>query len=120
MPHLRSRRSALAIAVLAASLPAYSQDAPIDNITIIGRAIDVADVPGSAHVLDTEALEIYNDTDIMRVLRAVPGAPRRSGTLADPAVVLVSPLATCPCSPEHARSPDPLPARHRTLPSGYR
>ena len=73
MSHLRSRRSALAIAVLAASLPAYSQDTPIDNITIIGRAIDVADVPGSAHVLDSEALEVFNDTDILRVLRAVPG-----------------------------------------------
>ncbi|MDJ0813834.1 MAG: TonB-dependent receptor, partial [Woeseiaceae bacterium] len=73
MTHFRSRRSALAIAVLAASLPAYSQDAPIDNITITGRATDVADVPGSAHVLDAEALEIFNDTDILRVLRAVPG-----------------------------------------------
>ena len=46
---------------------------PIDTVTIIGRASDVADVPGSAHVLDSEALEIFNDTDILRVLRTVPG-----------------------------------------------
>ena len=56
MSALRSRRSALALAVLAASLPAYAQESPIDNITIIGRTTDVADVPGSAHVLDAEAL----------------------------------------------------------------
>jgi Fe(3+) dicitrate transport protein len=69
----RGRRSALAILVLSATLPAYSQETPIDNITIIGRTADVADVPGSAHVLDAEALEIFNETDILRVLRAVPG-----------------------------------------------
>ena len=73
MSLLRSRRPALAIAALAAVLPAYAQDTQIDNITIFGRATDVADVPGSAHVLDAEALEIFNDTDILRVLRAVPG-----------------------------------------------
>ena len=65
-PHLRSRHSALAIAVLAVSLPAYSQDTPIDNITIIGRAADAADVPGSAHVLDTEALErVQHEADVV-------------------------------------------------------
>ncbi len=73
MSQFRGRRSALAVAVLAASLPAFSEDGQIDNITIIGRAADVADVPGSAHVFDAEALEVFNDTDIMRVLRAVPG-----------------------------------------------
>ncbi len=46
---------------------------PIDTVTIIGRSGDVADVPGSAHVIDSEALEIFNDTDILRVLRTVPG-----------------------------------------------
>jgi Fe(3+) dicitrate transport protein len=73
MSLLRSCRPALAIAALAAALPAYAQDTQIDNITIFGRTTDVADVPGSAHVLDAEALEIFNDTDILRVLRAVPG-----------------------------------------------
>ena len=45
MSLLRSRRPALAIAALAAALPAYAQDTQIDNITIFGRATDVADVP---------------------------------------------------------------------------
>jgi len=73
-------RSALAVALFGASLVAHGQEsdadaslAPIDTITIIGRAADVADIPGSAHVMDTEALGIFNDTDILRVLRAVPG-----------------------------------------------
>ena len=63
-----------------ASLAAYGQDTgadaaldPIDTITIIGRSADVADIPGSAHVMDAEALGVFNDTDILRVLRAVPG-----------------------------------------------
>ena len=42
-------------------------------MTIIGRSSDVADVPGSAHVVDSETLEIFNDSDILRVLRTVPG-----------------------------------------------
>ena len=50
---------------------AYIQ--PIDNVTIIGRRIDIADVPGSAHRLDSEELSVFNETDIMRVLRSVPG-----------------------------------------------
>ncbi len=46
---------------------------PIDTVTIIGRRTDVADVPGSAHVLGNEELGVLIQTDIMRVLRAVPG-----------------------------------------------
>jgi Fe(3+) dicitrate transport protein len=65
---------------MAASFAAHGQQPesqnaaqPIDMITIIGRQSDATDVPGSAHVLDAEALEIFNDTDILRALRAVPG-----------------------------------------------
>ena len=46
---------------------------PIETVTIIGRQIDVADVPGSAHVVDAEELAIFNAADILRVLRKVPG-----------------------------------------------
>jgi len=42
-------------------------------VTIMGRSSDVADVPGSAHVIYSESLEVFNDTDILRVLRSVPG-----------------------------------------------
>jgi Fe(3+) dicitrate transport protein len=45
----------------------------IDTVTIIGRQRDVADIPGSAHVVGTEELGVLIQTDIMRVLRAVPG-----------------------------------------------
>ena len=47
--------------------------APIDTVAIIGRKSDVADVPGSAHVIDNEELEVFIATDILRVLRTVPG-----------------------------------------------
>ncbi len=74
------RHTALCTAISLVSITASAQDAagdkaiePIDNVTIIGRKLDVTDVPGSAHVVDAEELEIFNDTDIMRVLRTVPG-----------------------------------------------
>jgi Fe(3+) dicitrate transport protein len=73
-------RPALGLSLLVTSLAAYGQETgadaalePIDTITIIGRTADVADIPGSAHVMDAEALGVFNDTDILRVLRAVPG-----------------------------------------------
>jgi Fe(3+) dicitrate transport protein len=71
-----------AVCLAIAAVPAAAQGeettpdetlTPIDTVTIIGRSSDVADVPGSAHVLDSEALAIFNDTDILRVLRTVPG-----------------------------------------------
>lgn len=45
----------------------------IDTVTIIGRKADVADVPGSAHVVNAEELETWVNSDILRVLRTVPG-----------------------------------------------
>jgi len=45
----------------------------IDTVTIIGNKADAADVPGSAHVIDREELETYVNSDILRVLRTVPG-----------------------------------------------
>ena len=46
---------------------------PIDTVTIIGTTTDIGDVPGSAHVIDTEQLDAFVQSDIMRVLRTVPG-----------------------------------------------
>ncbi len=70
----------LCAALLVVSLAAKSQETssdetlePIDTVTIIGRKSDVADVPGSAHVIDNEELGVFIDTDILRVLRSVPG-----------------------------------------------
>lgn len=45
----------------------------LDNVTIIGHRRNVQDVPGSAHQIDREQLEVYLASDIMRVLRTVPG-----------------------------------------------
>jgi Fe(3+) dicitrate transport protein len=45
----------------------------IETVTIIGHKADVADIPGSAHVIDSEELEVFAQSDILRVLRSVPG-----------------------------------------------
>ncbi|MDJ0750627.1 MAG: TonB-dependent receptor [Woeseiaceae bacterium] len=45
----------------------------IDTVTIIGKKIQTADIPGSAHVVDTEELRAFVNADILRALRAVPG-----------------------------------------------
>jgi Fe(3+) dicitrate transport protein len=44
-----------------------------DEVTIIGHRRTPADVPGSAHVLDQEVLRVFLQSDVMRVLRSVPG-----------------------------------------------
>ena len=45
----------------------------LDEVTIIGHRRAPQDVAGSAHVIDREALEVLLQSDIMRVLRTVPG-----------------------------------------------
>jgi len=45
----------------------------LDEVTIIGHRRDPADVPGSVHVIDQEELDAYLQSDVMRVLRTVPG-----------------------------------------------
>ncbi|NNE59366.1 MAG: TonB-dependent receptor [Woeseia sp.] len=68
--------------VLLATVPALAADPQahnassldaIDNVTIIGHRRDVSDVPGSAHVISEEELEVFLQSDVMRVLRSVPG-----------------------------------------------
>lgn len=49
------------------------QNESIDTVTIIGKRTDIADIPGSAHVIDSEALAEFAQSDILRVLRSVPG-----------------------------------------------
>ena len=45
----------------------------LDEVTIIGHRRDPADIPGSAHVLGQEELKTFLQSDVMRVLRTVPG-----------------------------------------------
>ena len=66
--------------ILLATLPfavgaqqAETAAAALDEVTIIGHRRLPTDVPGSAHVLDEEALGVFLQSDVMRVLRAVPG-----------------------------------------------
>ena len=80
MQHPGPGRTALCVAVSLISMAAHGQDAdrdrdlqPIDTVTIIGHRGDVADVPGSAHVITHEALAVFIESDILRVLRTVPG-----------------------------------------------
>ena len=82
---MHHKHSTALISLLAISLPsaAVAQPEPagsgdadasyLDNVTIIGHRRDVRDVPGSAHQIDSEELEVYLASDIMRVLRSVPG-----------------------------------------------
>ena len=81
-PCRSASRRATPILTLAAALtvlhaPLIHAQAPtnehIDNVTIIGHNMDTKDVPGSAHVVDQEALQTFAAADIMRVLRTVPG-----------------------------------------------
>lgn len=78
------RHGGLLLAAVSTLLPlaAGAQEAPdrlnrtsdsIDTVTIIGRQADVADVPGSAHVVSSEELSVFLQSDILRVLRTVPG-----------------------------------------------
>jgi Fe(3+) dicitrate transport protein len=46
---------------------------PLDEVTIIGHRRKPADVAGSAHVIGQEELAVFLQSDVMRVLRTVPG-----------------------------------------------
>lgn len=77
---MHSRRSFYALLFLIpASAFAQSDGAATDTtahletVTILGRETDLADTAGAAHRLDEEDLELYLASDIMRVLRTVPG-----------------------------------------------
>lgn len=70
--------ASLCAGILGLPLTSLAEDAEveveeIDTVTIMGRMAEIADVPGSAHVIDAEELEALNQSDILRVLRSVPG-----------------------------------------------
>lgn len=77
---LRSTARAGGVLMLLTGMPLFAQDLaasgasePLDNVTIIGHRRDVSDIPGSAHVVDNEELNAFMQSDVMRVLRTVPG-----------------------------------------------
>ncbi len=71
-------RARIGAALLLLPVFVVAQDATnvseaIDTVTIIGKRADVADIPGSAHVVDSEELAEFAQSDVLRVLRSVPG-----------------------------------------------
>jgi len=50
-----------------------SRSEAIDTVTIIGKRADVADIPGSAHIVDYDELAEFAQSDVLRVLRSIPG-----------------------------------------------
>ena len=71
-------RTGICAVFFVAANPVLGSDEPtandeIDTVTIIGKKTDLADVPGSAHIIDSEELAEFAQSDILRVLRAVPG-----------------------------------------------
>ncbi len=73
-------RRALVTGVCAAALAGAAAAADDDSaapgrerIVVVGQAADVADIAGSADLIDAEELQVHAYEDILRVLRVVPG-----------------------------------------------
>ena len=71
--HVLTATALLFLPLLASAQDASNSSKAIDTVTIIGKKADVADIPGSAHVIDSEELAEFAQSDILRVLRSVPG-----------------------------------------------
>jgi len=63
----------LLLPILALAQDVTNDSEVIDTVTIIGKRADIADIPGSAHVVDAEELAEFAQSDVLRVLRSVPG-----------------------------------------------
>ena len=78
MNSLFSTLAGISSALLLLPVIAFAQDTAnnskaLDTVTIIGKRADVADIPGSAHIVDSEELAEFAQSDVLRVLRSVPG-----------------------------------------------
>ncbi len=77
---LKGLASALLLVALTATTSAketverrLSDDLILDEVTIISKRRSPADIPGSAHLIGQEELKTFLQSDVMRVLRTVPG-----------------------------------------------
>lgn len=61
------------IGLLAATVQASPEPPRLEEVSILGDPSQVMTIPGSAHQLDAEFLARFEQADIMRVLRSVPG-----------------------------------------------
>ena len=73
-------KSKIAIAIVLISASSYSmaqnsesEDAELETITIVGSKEDARKVSGSASLLNSEDLEVFEYTDIHKILASVPG-----------------------------------------------
>ncbi|MFC6981620.1 TonB-dependent receptor plug domain-containing protein [Microbulbifer taiwanensis] len=65
---------ALALAAAAAApVIAQESETQLETISVIGDAETIAELPGSAHLIDADQLARFEFVDINRMVRSVPG-----------------------------------------------
>ena len=65
--------AAAAAPVAALAAPAQAPSSVIEEVRIVGQRAEARQLSGSAHAIDAAELRKFSQTDINRVLRAVPG-----------------------------------------------
>lgn len=70
---MKMYRKALAVACSVAATGAMADQHVLEEMTIIGDKDAARKLPGSAYVLDQKDLEVFNHTDINKILSEVPG-----------------------------------------------
>ena len=60
------------------NVSADEEEVTVESVTIIGTKDDVKDLPGSGAVISNEDLQKAMDTDIQKILTAVPGVYMRT------------------------------------------
>lgn len=66
-------RKALAIGCCLVAVQAIADQHVLEEMTIIGSKEQARELPGSAYVLDQKDLEVFNHSDINKILSEVPG-----------------------------------------------
>ena len=66
-------RLVLAIAISIMTFFSFAEEVSIEVIEIIGSQEDAKEIAGSASVITEEELEVYEYTDIHKILSNVPG-----------------------------------------------
>ena len=61
------------LSALSLSSEIYANSQEIESVTIIGKKADVKELPGSGQIVSNEELLKAMDTDIHKILSAIPG-----------------------------------------------
>ena len=70
---MKINRTALAVMCCMVSGAASADQHVMEEVSIIGTKQQASELPGSAYVLDQEDLEVFNHSDINKILSEVPG-----------------------------------------------